>query len=200
MKEVETADAVLFDMDGVLLRSEEVWFRLIDAASTKFGGRPVSHQEFVDTFGQGTDADIAVFEMKCVRDELNAFYVAHFFEHADALWTNPDAFPALSGLRSLGKKIAVVTNTVSPIARTLLERSELLSLLDGLSCVDDVAHAKPAPDLVHHACRLLSVTPQQTCMVGDSRYDRMAATSAGSTFIGFKLAAPTRVDSLLALI
>ena len=37
--------AVLFDMDGVLVRSEEVWFRVVEAAGVRFRGRAITREE-----------------------------------------------------------------------------------------------------------------------------------------------------------
>lgn len=51
-------EAVLFDMDGVLVKSEEAWFRTVEAAGVRFRGRPVTRAEFGPTFGQGTAADV----------------------------------------------------------------------------------------------------------------------------------------------
>ncbi|MBL8939307.1 MAG: haloacid dehalogenase, partial [Archangium sp.] len=57
--------AVLFDMDGVLVRSEEVWFRVVEAAGVRFRNRAITREEFFPTFGQGTAADIPVFGLSC---------------------------------------------------------------------------------------------------------------------------------------
>jgi phosphoglycolate phosphatase/AHBA synthesis associated protein len=50
--------AVLFDMDGVLLKSEEAWAHVVAAAGERFRGSPVTLEEFQPTFGQGTEADV----------------------------------------------------------------------------------------------------------------------------------------------
>ena len=48
-----------------------------------------------------------------------------------------------------------------------------------------MAHSKPAPDGILEACRRLGVTPAETIMVGDSRFDEGAATAAGTGFRWF---------------
>jgi len=41
-------------MDGVLIRSEEAWLRVLEDAGRRFRGSPVTREEFAPTFGQGT--------------------------------------------------------------------------------------------------------------------------------------------------
>lgn len=188
--------AVLFDMDGVLVKSEEVWFRVVEAAGVRFRGRPVTRDEFFPTFGQGTAADIPVFGFHCTTAELDAFYVTGFVRHLDAMWVNPDAKPLLTSLRADGFKTALVTNTVGPLAARILEQARLTGLFDSLGTADRVAHAKPAPDLVRLALRETGVTAADATMVGDSKFDRQAAGSAGVRFIGLGLDGDVRVERL----
>ena len=91
MPTLNDAKAVLFDMDGVLVKSDEVWFRVVEAAGTRFRGLPITRDEFMPTFGQGTAADIPYFGLRCSVFELDAFYAAQFVNHLDAVWVNPDA-------------------------------------------------------------------------------------------------------------
>ncbi len=180
-----TVQAVLFDMDGVLVRSEEVWFRVVEAAGVRFRGRAVSRAEFTPTFGQGTAADVSLFGLSCSVNELDAFYAVEFVKHLDAVWVNPDAGPVLRALKERGIRRALVTNTVGPLAREIIERAELWGLLEVLSTADRVVEAKPAPDLLLLAARELSVDPSSCLMVGDSRFDREAAQLARMRFAGF---------------
>jgi phosphoglycolate phosphatase/AHBA synthesis associated protein len=189
-------EAVLFDMDGVLVKSEEAWYRVVSDAGVKYRGRAISREEFFPTFGQGTRADIPVFGLSCTFEELDAFYAAHFLDHLDAMWVNPDAAPLLEALRARGLRTALVTNTIGPLAKAVLTQAGLLELFDALGTSDRVAHAKPAPDLVQLACRDLGVAPQAAWMVGDSKYDRGAAGAAGVHFIGFGIDGDVRVDAL----
>jgi phosphoglycolate phosphatase/AHBA synthesis associated protein len=102
----------------------------------------------------------------------------------------------LEGLKSSGMGLAVVTNTVSPLAERILENARLRAFFDVLACADHVPFAKPAPDLVLHACGLLKVAATETWMVGDSRFDREAARSARAHFVGLGLEGDARIDEL----
>ena len=188
--------AVLFDMDGVLVKSEEVWFKVCEAAGLRFRGQALTREEFFPTFGQGTAADIPVFGFRCTVAELDAFYVTEFVRHLDAMWVNPEALPLLRRLGTRGVKLALVTNTVSPLAVQILERAQLSGLFTSLATADRVTHAKPSPELVQLACRELGIEPAEAWMVGDSRFDRQAAQAAGVFFVGLGIDADRRIERL----
>ncbi|WP_395811073.1 HAD family hydrolase [Archangium minus] len=189
-------NAVLFDMDGVLVRSEEAWLRVLEDAGRLFRGSPVTREEFAPTFGQGTAEDVRVFGLRCTPAELDAFYVEHLPRYAGEVWVNPDARALLEALASRGVRRAVVTNSVSALARTLLGAARLLDYFEVLACSDLVANAKPAPDLVHYALGRLGVAPGAALMVGDSRFDRGAAGAAGVRFVGLGLDGDARIERL----
>lgn len=188
--------AILFDLDGVLVRSEETWFLTVQEAGERFRGRPITREEFQPTFGQGTAADIREFGLACTVGQLDAFYVERFPHYAAHVWTNPDARPLLEGLAARGLRRALVTNTVSPLARVILGAAGLDGLFEALACADFVAHAKPAPDLVRFALGELGLAPEEAWLVGDSRYDREAAKGAGVRFVGLGIDGDARLDAL----
>lgn len=188
--------ALLFDMDGVLVRSEEVWFRLVEEAGRRFGSGPISREAFEPTFGQGTRADVEAFGLSCTPDELDDFYRRNFSQHADATWVDPAAAEVLKTLRDDGFRTAVVTNTMTELAKEILDAAKLSDLVEVVACADQVPHAKPAPDVVLHALSKLQLDPSQAWMVGDSRFDREAAAAAGVFFVGYTIDGDRRVASL----
>ena len=188
--------AVLFDLDGVLVKSEEAWFRAVEESGRRFRGRPVTREEFAPTFGQGTAADVAVFGLGCTPAELDAFYIEEFLKHVPTVWVNPDAAGLLRSLEGRGLQRALVTNSVGRIADALLQHGGLSELITVRATSDRVKLAKPAPDLVLLACRELGVSPADAVMVGDSRYDREAAGAAGVRFVGLGIDGDARIERL----
>ncbi|MBS2028910.1 MAG: HAD-IA family hydrolase [Deltaproteobacteria bacterium] len=191
--------AILFDLDGVLVKSWEAWFKVVEEAGVHFRGRAVTREEFAPTFGQGTTADVKAFGFNLTSAQLDAFYAEHFGKYAAHVWVNPEAAPLLKSLRARGLKLAVVTNTMTPLAHEILRAGELDALFDFVACADRVPHAKPAPDLVLHACEKLGVATKDAWMIGDSRFDRGAANAAGVRFVGLELDGDSRVESLSEL-
>lgn len=191
--------SILFDLDGVLVKSREAWFRTVEQAGQAFRGRPVTREEFDPTFGQGTEADAEFFGLGITAERLNAFYIEHFPTFATDVWVNPEADALLTALTAKGFSCAVVTNCVTPIAEVLLRGAKLRHHFDAIACADE-APSKPAPDLIYLACEKLSVRPAESLLVGDSRFDEAAANAAGARFVPYEFGGEQRIDHLLQLL
>jgi phosphoglycolate phosphatase/AHBA synthesis associated protein len=174
--------ALLFDLDGVLIQSYEVWFELIKAAAREFGGRGVSREDFAAGWGQGIEADVKRFFPGRSVAEVERYYDTHFLDHACHLRVNPDAKHVLSELRTRGLPRVLVTNTPGALAREILRAAGLG--LDGVVGGTDVPRAKPAPDMIVRATELVGVDPSDALVVGDTEFDRAAARAAGAPFAG----------------
>jgi len=176
--------AVLFDLDGVLVESLDVWHSLMNAAARHFGAAPIPRSALESIFGQGVEADAEIFYGGRPPGEVKAYYDAHFRDHASHIAVHPQARAIIDALKGRGLKTAVVTNTPTPIARDILREARLEP--DVLVGAGEVAE-KPAPDMVLRACELLGVRPEEAVVVGDSRYDREAAEGAGALFAGLRI-------------
>jgi len=186
--------AVLFDLDGVLIDSYEVWLRLMNAAAADLGYPEISREAFHGCWGQGMQADQEKFFPRHSISEVERYYDAHFADHLDHLRISPHVPAVFAGLHSRKIPSAVITNTPSALAGDLVARAGATpnSVVGG----DDVAHAKPAPDMVLYACELLRVPVEAALVVGDSRYDRDAARAAGVAFAGLGIEGDISLGSL----
>jgi HAD superfamily hydrolase (TIGR01549 family) len=189
-----SVQAVLFDLDGVLIDSYEVWFRVMNAAALEFGRPPISREAFHGTWGQGVEADVERFFPGVRVEALVRYYDEHFPDHLAHLRIDSDAAPVFTALEAAGLRTGVITNTPTPLARELVARVgiEPGAVVGGT----DVARAKPAPDMVEHACELLGVAPAAALVVGDSRYDREAAAAARLPFVGLRTHGDRRIERL----
>jgi HAD superfamily hydrolase (TIGR01509 family) len=191
------SSAVLWDLDGVLVDSYEVWFHLLNHTARAFGARAISREEFASGWGQGIERDVERFFRHKSVAEVEAFYHEHFMTHASHLRVDPDAAPVVAALRARGLRQSLITNTPGPLARDILAHARLG--LDEVVGGTDVPRGKPAPDMVLEACRRLGVTAAQALVVGDSRYDREAAAAARVRFVGLRIDGDERIESLAEL-
>ncbi len=188
-------DGILFDLDGVLVDSRDVWFRLVNHAASAFGQPALTRADFARIWGQGVQADARMWGREVA--EVEAFFDAHFMDHAGALRVDPAAAGLLERLRAAGVGTALVTNTPSALAREILARTGLA--LDAVVGGTDVPAAKPAPDMVRAACEALGVAPARALVVGDSAYDRDAAAAAGVYFVGLGIEGDESIERLAEL-
>jgi len=193
-----TPRAVLWDLDGVLVDSYEVWFALLGASARALGGREVTRAAFEAGWGQGIAADVERWFPGRSIAELEAHYDAHFMDHATHLRVDPDARDVVDALRRRGLAQALITNTPAPLARAILDHARLE--LDAVVGGTDVANAKPAPDIVLEACRRLGVPAADALVVGDSRFDRDAARAASVRFVGVRMDGDARIERLAELL
>ena len=189
---------ILFDMDGVLVDSFEAWLGLMNATARHFNCPPVQRNDFNLVYGQPTEKDIEAFFPGCTVDEIERFYEEHFGDFIDLVEKVADAPHVFMILRHMGIRVAVITNTPSPLAHTILENIGIHP--DFVIGGSDVPNPKPAPDMVLKACASLGVKPSDVLVVGDSVYDQTAASAAGAEFLGlgkgFGDGAPTLGDVL----
>ena len=108
---------------------------------------------------------------------FNALY-ARFVE-ADAWRVFDDARPALESLRSLGLRLAIVSNWDERL-RPLLDALDLTRWFQVIVISHEVGHAKPSPEIFLHAAARLHLPPASILHIGDStREDLGGASSAG---------------------
>jgi HAD superfamily hydrolase (TIGR01509 family) len=182
--------AVLFDLDGVLIESYEVWFSLLRAVAAKLGYPEVTRAAFAASWGQGIQADVETIFTRQTVPELEQLYADHFAEHLDALQVADGVADVFAALRARGLASAVITNTPAGMAGALVARAGASP--DVLVGGTDVENAKPAPDMVLLACERLGVAPAEAIVVGDTEYDRKAALAAGARFAGIGIEGEVR--------
>jgi HAD superfamily hydrolase (TIGR01549 family) len=188
--------AVLFDMDGVLVFSEDVWFAVYNATLTGFGHAAISREDFVAIYGNGTEADRSAYMKERSVPEIDAAYARFFAERLDAIRVNPEAEGVLRALRAAGIRTALATNTNRPLTDRILESTALAPLLDAVACASEAGAGKPDPAVVRLAAERVLVPLAECLFVGDSKYDEEAARRAPVAFRGYRMGPSPRIESL----
>jgi HAD superfamily hydrolase (TIGR01509 family) len=174
--------AILFDLDGVLVDSYEVWFYLLNEVARRNQYAPITREQYKTSWGQGLEVDIKLYYTRHTVEQLRAEYdvlYGDFLHHMKVM----DG--AAATLQSISLPKAVITNSPVGLAKKALSVAKLDRYLDTVVGSDEVPRSKPAPDGILEACRRLGVHPHETIMIGDSRFDEGAAKSAGADFRWF---------------
>lgn len=171
-------DAVVFDMDGVLVDTEPVHLALARALVAPAELPLEEYKQFIGThgFGEWLEATYGI-----AREEIRRRSSELFFEHMATQQVDPmpGAVALIEAIKSRGLATAVVTMTQPDWTEATLRTSGLASLFEVVITVADVEHGKPAPDLYFHAARELGVEPGACLAVEDSVHGIASASSAG---------------------
>ena len=172
---------VIFDLDGVLLDSEELHYRAYSEVLAQFGVQ-VSREEYaVHWIGEGTGPEYAVHTYRLpitaadLRRQKAPLY-RKLLESSVSLM--PGARAAVDRLAP-HFRLAIATNSSRADVHWVLARFGLKEAFQAVIAREDYQHAKPAPD-AYLAARAALELPAERCLVlEDSPRGVRAAQAAG---------------------
>jgi HAD superfamily hydrolase (TIGR01549 family) len=175
--------AVLFDVDGTLIDSNDAHARAWVAALTE-AGYDVPFARIRPLIGMGGDKILPEVAPGTTDDtEPGKTILRHrleFFKQRelDRLAPTRGARELLEAVRARGARIVIATSAKKAELDDLLARGELGPLVDVASTSDDASNSKPDPDIISAALRKAGVEASDAVMVGDTKYDLEAAHRA----------------------
>jgi len=183
----EPVEAVLFDMDGLLIDSEAVYIDALQAAAKAMDLE--MPMEFCHSMIgiPGPTCDGMIQDFFGPSFSLRAF-ADHFDLHAAKCFAagvpvKPGAVALLDFLKARGLPLAIATSSSQATVKKHLGRAGLYDRFTAIATRDDVVHAKPAPDVYLEAARRLGVPPQRCIAFEDSNTGLTAAHAAGTMAI-----------------
>lgn len=176
-------EAVIFDMDGLLLDSERVALDLFARAAADLGA-PWQHEVGLRMVGLNSrDSDGIVLEafgadypIVALRERFGELYEASI-ERGD-IPLKPFVRELIERLKRERVPCAVATSTRRTRAMAKLARAHLLDEFKALACGDEVMRGKPAPDIFELAALRIGVEPTRCLALEDSNAGVRAAVSA----------------------
>jgi phosphoglycolate phosphatase len=190
---------VLFDLDGVLADSYEVWVAVLQDCRMRRGLEQLSPERIRACWGQGLAADCETLFPGAEPARLAAEYERGFHRHVGRVREVPGASALVAQLRSAGTALAVVSNSPVAVVAAVLDALALRSSFPVLCGGDEVAEGKPHPELVHVALDRLGVDGAEAVMIGDTPLDVRAARAAGVFSVGYRVDADLTVRELAEL-
>jgi len=177
-------DAVIFDMDGVLVDSEPLHHAKTNEVLAPLGAR-VDADLYVRCTGM---PDVDFFALLVERFGLGEDprrlaqrrHEAVVRAMAQApLLPMPEALECLLALRAEGLVLGLASSSVRELVDLVVGKLGLARTLGACVAIDDVARGKPAPDLFVEAARRLRVDPARCVVVEDAALGVAAARAAG---------------------
>ena len=180
-------DAVVFDMDGVIIDTEEVWSSVRHDFAVEHGGHwtpeidqpkvmGANSMEWARSMSENNGVDLpAEVIYRGVVDELRTRF-------ADELQVIPGAPEGVARL-ACEYRLGVASSSPLELIEYALGLAGLLEYFEVLVSSDDVPVGKPQPDVYVEACRRLATVPGRAAAVEDSSNGLRAAHDAGLAVI-----------------
>jgi beta-phosphoglucomutase len=178
-------DAVVFDMDGVLLDATEWHFDALNEALTPFGyeiarqlhesrlnGLSTARKLQILTHEFGFPSELHDIVSRVKQDRT--LRIA-----AQKCFPNPTHLILLNRLQNLGLRLGVCTNSIRQTTQVMLDKAGVDKFISVTITNEDVKSPKPDPEGYLLACHRLSVKPERTLVIEDGHYGVAAATAAG---------------------
>jgi HAD superfamily hydrolase (TIGR01509 family) len=181
-------DAVVFDMDGVLIESEEVWDSVREAYVRERGGRYDAEVQRAMMGMSSTEWSQYLHDVAGVSEEPAAINDEIVRRMLDAYRVRlPLVDGAVDAVKRLGADypLGLASSSNRPLIDTVLEVAGVASLFAATVSSEEVPRGKPAPDVYLEAARRLGVDPTRCAAVEDSHGGIRAAKAAAMRVIAF---------------
>jgi HAD superfamily hydrolase (TIGR01509 family) len=187
-------DAVIFDMDGVIVDSEPLHERAFREVFAEMGYGETHGIDFPAYYGRSDRALWLDFieKHKPARtlDELADWKQRRFLEMIRADEPIFEDLPRLVQRLSVNYKLGLASGSYHPVIDVILSLKDLRKYFPVVVSVQDVARGKPAPDVFLRAAELLKVEPARCCVIEDATAGVEAARAAGMTVIAITNSLP----------
>jgi beta-phosphoglucomutase len=176
--------AVLWDLDGTLVDSEEyhwrAWKETLEGA-----GIAITYPDFLSSFGQRNDAILAkwlgenasagkIEQIGNAKEERYRELVRH-----EGLFPLPGATEWVERLHQEGWRQAIASSAPRSNVETVLDALRMRPWFQAAVSAEDVREGKPAPDVFLTAAAHLGAEPHGCVVVEDARAGIEAAQRAG---------------------
>jgi len=175
-------EAVVFDLDGVLVDSEHVWDEVREALARERGGRWHDRAQ-ADMMGMSSIEWSRymhdVIGLPEPPEEIDREVVERM------LARYRDELPLLDGAVAVVERLArdfrlaVASSSNRPLIEVVLAAAKIAPLFEVTVSSEEVARGKPAPDVYAEAARRLGLAPEQCAAIEDSANGIRSAHAAG---------------------
>jgi HAD superfamily hydrolase (TIGR01509 family) len=173
---------VAFDLDGVLIESEQVWDTAREELVRERGGtwhdaatRDMMGMSSTEWSRYMHDRLGVPMEPDQVNDDVVQRVAAAYEDHLPLLPHALETVRELAGHWPLG----VASSSNRPIIELVLDRSGLTECFAAVVSSEEVAHGKPAPDVYLAVAQQLGVEPAACVAIEDSTNGIKSALAAG---------------------
>jgi len=190
--------AIVFDFDGLILDTEEPvyrsWLEVYEAH-----GEELPFERWVQIVGSTTSGFHPQHHLeerlgRSLPKEVLDRRIGRRTELVLAQKLLPGVLQHIDQAKALGLKLGVASSSTADWVRGHLSRLGILEKFDCLRCRDDVANAKPEPDLYIAVLECLGVSATEAIAIEDSPNGVAAAKRAGLRCVAIPNSITAKLD------
>lgn len=196
-------EAVVFDMDGVLIDAKDWHYHALNQALGYFGyaitradhlstydGLPTRRKLEMLTQERGLPRGLHEF----LNDLKQQYTIDQVYLNCKPIFVHEYA---LSNLKSMGYKLGLGSNSIRSTVELMMRKSNLDVYLDVMLSNEDVERAKPHPDIYLKAAESLGAPPGACLVVEDNSNGIRAAEAAGCPLLVVQNVLDVQLDRVL---
>jgi HAD superfamily hydrolase (TIGR01509 family) len=175
-------EAVIFDLDGVLVDSEHLWDEVREELARERGGRWHERAQ-ADMMGMSStewsrymhDVIGLPEQPEEISDEVVRRMLARYAEELPLVDGGVEAVRRMAA----DYRVGLASSSNRPLIDAVLEQAGITELFETTVSSEEVARGKPAPDVYLEAARRLGVAPARCLAIEDSGSGIRSAHAAG---------------------
>jgi pyrophosphatase PpaX len=170
---------VLFDLDGTLINTNELILASFMHTLNKHCPGKYTEEDVLAIMGEPLLDQMRRFDPDQAEEMVKTYHAYNVEKHDEYVKEFPHVREVLKRLHQVGVVMGVVSNKRRSVVEMGLKLIGLDPYMQTVVCFGEGLKGKPEPDMIHYALKKLHAIPDQALMVGDSRYDLLAAKRAG---------------------
>ena len=177
--------ALLTDLDGTLIHSQDAICDAVLAAFEAVNARMPSKEELLNMFGLPVEEMLIKLggvdrsETQRIADFIAAYKDKYPFFMSTGSHLIPNAKETVDKISSLGYPICLVTSERRKNAEFILKKLDLADSIRKIVSRDDVTKFKPDPEPILKAAQQTNQPPDRCVYIGESPFDIQAGKNAG---------------------
>ncbi|MGG7060078.1 HAD family hydrolase [Clostridium nigeriense] len=177
--------AVIFDLDGTLIDSMEIWSKIDEEYLGSFGyevpknlQEDITHLTLTETANYFKNRFKIQDDTKEIISTWNTMALHHY---SNDIKLKDGVLPFLKSLKDKGLKIALATSNSVPLLEAVLKNNNIYHYFDAITTTEEVNKSKANPDIYLLSAAKLNVNPKECLIFEDIVQAIKGAKLSGAT-------------------
>ncbi|WP_086315612.1 hypothetical protein A5821_003112 [Enterococcus sp. 7F3_DIV0205] len=184
-------EGIIFDMDGVLVDSEEFYYQRRKAFLKEYD---LTIEQIPIALFIGADmrslwetileVNDTIYDEAFLSEKYHQYKEKHPIDYTDLI--DPDAKRVLQFFKRKGYKIALASSSKMDVIQEVLKVGQLASYFDVIVSGTQFKQSKPAPEIYEYTAQELGLKPEVCLAIEDSEKGIRSAHDAGASVWALK--------------